>query len=428
MGIEKEEREEGAPMVSALGNIRVVELATMAAAPMAGRLLADWGADVIHVEHPVTGDPWRTWLTQGGVEFPPKLSYHWWENYNRNKRSLSLDISQEKGIEVLHKLIAGADVFLTNRRPYELAKFSLEYDTLSGLNKRLIFGSVTGFGRKGPDKDDPGQDTVGFWARTGFMYQMQQGDSAPPSPGYRTVAAGDKITGMTMACGILLAILARGQSGVGQEVDVSLLNTGIYTQARLALILGGSEELFETEEEYESATRREREDVSPLFVSHKTKDKRWLQLSLAPADRYWPQFCQAMEMADLEKDPRFDSTESRAENQPALFKIITEAIGKRTLAEWEARFGPADLLWSPIKSPKEVLQDPQVLANEYIVPFNHPEFGDIDVIANPIKHSKTPATLRTPAPEFSQHTEEILLELGYTWEDIEQFKTEEIIA
>lgn len=411
-----------------LGNIKVVELATMAAMPMAGRLLADWGADVIHVEHPVTGDPWRTWLTQSGVEFPPKLSYHWWENYNRNKRSLTLDISHEKGQEVLYKLVEDADVFLTNRRPYELQRYDLEYETLSRLNKRLIFGSLTGFGRKGPDKDAPGQDTIGFWARSGFMYQLQQWGSAPPSAGYRTVAAGDKMSGMTMACGILLAILAREQSGVGQEVDVSLLNTGIFALAPLALHLGGYEEIYETQEGYEAGLRREREDVSPLYVSFETKDKRWLQLSLAPADRYWPQFCQAIERDDLELDPRFDSIESRIENQPALFRIIEEALLAKTLAEWTEQFEPFDLLWSPIKSPREVLQDPQVKANDYIVPFNHPEFGDIDVIANPIKHSKTPATLRTPAPEFGQHTEEILLEMGYTWEDIEQLNSEGIIA
>jgi crotonobetainyl-CoA:carnitine CoA-transferase CaiB-like acyl-CoA transferase len=415
-------------MSGPLENMKVVELATMAAVPMAGRLLADWGADVIHIEHPVTGDPWRTWLTQGGVELPDRLSYHWWENYNRNKRSLTLDISHEKGQEVLRKLIGEADVFLCNRRPYEIKRYKLDYETLSRLNKRLIYGSLTGYGRKGPDKDAPGQDTIGFWARSGFMYQMQQGGTAPPSPGYRAVAAGDKVSGMTMACGILLAILAREQSGVGQEVDVSLLNTGIYAQSPLALHLGGYEEIYETQEEYEAGLRKEREDVSPLYISFETKDKRWLQLSLAPPDRYWTQFCQAIEMPELEKDPRFDSIESRMENQPEFFKLIESIFLEKSLAEWIEQLEPFDLLWSPIQSPKEVLQDPQVLANDYIVPFDHPEFGEIDVIANPIKHSKTPATLRTPAPEFSQHTEEILLEMGYTWEDIGELSAEGTIA
>lgn len=415
-------------MDSPLENIKIVELATMAAAPMAGRLLADWGAEVIHVEHPVSGDPWRNWLTQSGVEFPSRLSYHFWENYNRNKRSLTLDVSREKGLEILYKLIEEADVFLTNRRPYELKRYNLEYETLSRLNPRLIFGSLTGYGRKGPDKDAPGMDTLGFWARPGFMYSMQQGDSAPPSPGYRTVAAGDKMSGMTLACGILLAILAREKTDVGQEVDVSLLNTGIFAMAPIALALGGIEQIFETEEEYKQYLRRERNEVSPLYISYETKDKRWLQLSLTPSDRYWPQFCRVMELEDLENDPRFDSNESRMENQPVLFKILEETFSKKTLAEWTERFEPADLLWSPIQSPKEALEDPQVKENNMIVEFDHPEFGKINVIANPIKHSKTPATLRRPAPEFSQHTEEILLEMGYTWEDIEQFKEEEIIA
>jgi len=411
-----------------LGKMRIIELATMAAAPMAGRLLAEWGADVIHVEHPVTGDPWRTWLTQGGLELPPKLGYHWWEYYNRNKRSLALDISREKGMKVLTKLISDADVFITNRRPYELERYNLEYNALSRLNKRLVYASLTGFGRKGPDKDDPGQDTIGFWARSGFMYMLQQEGEAPPSSGYRTVAAGDKVSGMTLACGILLALLAREQSGVGQEVDVSLLNTGIYTQAPLALHLGGFEELSETDEEYETRLRRERTEVSPLHVSFRTKDGRWLQLSLAPSTRYWPQFCQGIEMPELEHDPRFDSIENRMENQPELFQIVEKRFSEKTLEEWSVKLASADLLWSPIKSPKEVLEDPQVKANDYIIPFEHPEFGEVNILANPIKHSKTPATLRTPAPEFGQHTEEVLLEAGYTWEDIETLKEEEIIV
>jgi len=414
-------------MQAPLKDIKIVELATMAAVPMTGRLLSEWGAEVIHIEHPVTGDPWRGWMTQSGNEFPAKLEYHFWENYNRNKKSLTLDISQPKGQEILRQLVKEADVFTTNRRPYEIEKYDLGYETLSQLNKRLIYASFTGFGRKGPDKNAPGQDTIGFWARSGFMYLMQQKGSAPPSPGYRTVAAGDKVSGMTMACGILLAILARQQSGVGQEVDVSLLNTGIYTLAPLALVLGGLEDIFETREEFETALRKEREDVSPLFISFETKDNRWLQLSLAPSDRYWSGFCGAIEMAELEHDPRFESIEQRLENQPALFKILESKFLEKTLAQWAERFEAVELLWTPIKSPEEVLQDPQVDANDYIMPFDHPEFGEIRVLANPIKHSKTPAAIRAPAPEFGQHTEEILLEHGYSWEDIEQFREESII-
>ena len=411
-------------MESPLENIKVIELATMAAAPMAGRLLADWGAEVIHVEHPVSGDPWREWITVAGNELPPGTKYSFWEHYNRNKRSITLDLDQEKGLEVLRKLIEGADVFITNRRPYALKKYNLEYDSLKGLNPRLIFGSLTGYGRKGPDQDLPGHDTLAFWARSGFMYLMQQGDSAPPSAGYRTVAAGDKVNALALACGLILAILARERTGLGQEVDVSLLHTGIYTLAPIALTLGNFEQLFETGEEYEHYLKRERDEVSPLYISFETRDKRWLQLSLAPPDPYWSTFCRAIERAELEKDPRFDTVESRMENQTALFHLLEEVFREKTLAEWKERFDKLDLLWSPIQSPKEVLADPQVIENDMIVPFDHPEFGPIKVMSNPVKLSQAPATIRRRAPEFGEHTEEVLLEMGYSWEDIEQFRAE----
>jgi crotonobetainyl-CoA:carnitine CoA-transferase CaiB-like acyl-CoA transferase len=415
-------------MGSPLENIKVIELATMAAAPMAGRLLADWGAEVIHVEHPVSGDPWRTWITVAGNDLPPDTAYSFWEHYNRNKRSITLDLDQEKGLEVLRKLIAGADVFITNRRPYALKKYNLEYDSLKGLNPRLIYGSLTGYGRKGPDQDLPGHDTLAFWARSGFMYLLQQGDSAPPSAGYRAVAAGDKVNALALACGLILAILVREKTGVGQEVDVSLLHTGIYTLAPIVLTLGNFEQLFETTEEYEKYLRRERNEVSPLYISYETRDKRWLQLSLAPPDPYWSTFCRVIEMEELEKDPRFDSVESRMENQTALFQILEQVFRKKSMAEWKERFDKVDLLWSPIQSPKEVIADPQVIENDIIVPFEHPEFGPMKVIANPVKLSQTPAEIRTRAPEFSEHTEEVLLELGYSWEDIEQFRAKSVIA
>ena len=415
-------------MESPLENIKVIEWATMAAAPMAGRLLADWGAEVIHVEHPVSGDPWREWVTVDGNELPPGTKYSFWEHYNRNKRSITLDLDQEKGLEVLRKLIEGADVFITNRRPYALKKYNLEYESLKGLNPRLIFGSLTGYGRKGPDQDLPGHDILAFWARSGFLYQLQQGDSAPPSPGYRTLAAGDKVNALALACGLILAILARERTGLGQEVDVSLLHTGIFTLAPIALTLGNFEQLFETPEEYEKYLRRERDEVSPLVISYETRDKRWLQLSLAPPDPYWPTFCRAIERAELEKDPRFDTVESRMENQAALFHLLEEVFREKTLAEWKERFDKLDLLWSPVQSPKEVLADPQVIENDMIVPFEHPEFGPIKVVSNPVKLSQAPATLRRHAPEFGEHTEEVLLEIGYSWDDIEQLRACGVIA
>ena len=168
--------------------------------------------------------------------------------------------------------------------------------------------------------------------------------------------------------------------------------------------------------------------MSPLVVCHQTKDERWLQLSLAPSQPYWSGLCRAIERPDLEHDPRFETTEARTENQEALFPIMEEVFRDKTLEEWKPRLTEAGMLWAAIQSPREVVKDPQARANDVFIPFDHPDFGRIEVVANPIKLSKTPATVRTPAPEFSEHTEEVLLELGYSWENIAQFKQQGTIA
>ncbi len=412
-------------MTSALEGIKVVEITTMAAAPMASRLLGDWGAEVIHIEHPVTGDPWRTWI---GKDLPPKLQYHWWENYARNKKSLSLNIKHEKGRAILDRLLGTADVFLTNRRPFELAELGLEYDDVSRLNPRIIYASLTGFGRKGPDKDMPAHDTVGFWARSGFLHLLQEDGAYPPASGYRTVAAGDKLTALGLACGVAIALYAREKTGVGQEVDVSLLHTAIYALAPTVLTLGGIRDHLATDEARERMWRRSREEASPVTIAYRTKDERYLQLSMAPVEPYWQRFCRAINRPDLEEDARFTSAEARIESRDVLRGILEEIFKTKSLAEWRPLLNEARLLWAPIQTPAEVIEDPQVMASGIIVPFEHPELGPIDVVANPVTLSKTPATIRTTAPEFSEHTEEILLACGYSWEDIARLKEDGVIA
>lgn len=416
-------------MTLALEGIKVVEVTTMAAAPMAARLLGDWGAEVIHVENPESGDPWRNWVKMpDGTSLPPEIYYHYWENYNRNKKSVTIDLSQEGGRGILYELLKKADVFITNLRPNEIIKLKLGYGILSNLNPRLIYGSLTGFGKKGPDKNAPVHDTAGFWARSGFLYMLQQDGMAPPSPGFRTLAAGDKLTALSMACGVLLALLVRGQTGVGQEVDISLFHTGIYALVGVALALGPLEQIYGTDMTNTEVPRREREDVSPLVISYETRDGRWLQLSLAPAGTYWPGLCQAIKREELENDPRFNSIESRSQNQTALRQILEEVFRSKTLDEWKIILNEAGLIWAPIQTPREVITDPQARANDIFTTYDHPVYGQIEVVANPIKLSKAPATLRTPAPEFGQHTEEVLLELGYTWNDIALFKQQKVIA
>lgn len=404
-------------MTLALEGIKVIEVATMAAAPMAGRLLGDWGADIIHIEHPLRGDPWRTWLTNNGIPLTPAASCLYWENYARNKKSMTLDISQPRGQEVLLKLTEDADVFLTNMRPYEIAKFNIGYETISRTNSRLIYASLTGGGRNGPEKDAPGHDTVMFWVRSGLMYMMQQNGMPPRSPGTQVLACGDVLTSLGLAGGIILALFMRERTGVGQEVDMSLLHTGIFACAQTAIALGTDEE----------PVRRTREENPPLTNSYETRDGRWLQLSLSPPDTYWSGFCRVIEHEDLEHDPKFESFESRTQNQVALLKILEKTFRLKDFEEWKIRLIEARMLWAPVSKPQEVIHDPQARANDVFIPFDHPTCGHVEEISNPIKLSKAPSTIRTPAPEFGQHTEEILLGLGYKWEEIGQLKQQGVI-
>jgi len=400
----------------ALEGIRVVETAVVYAGPMAGRLLADWGADVIKVEHPIRGDLARSESAKrGGKTIVSDINYRL-ENFNRNKRAITLDLSQDGGREIIYKLLENADVFLSNFRPRELEKFKLEYNTLSQLNPRLVYASVTGYGRKGPDRDLPGYEFTSFFPRSGMLHLFQLPNTPPVQP---PLGLGDNVTAMALVSGIMAALFIREKTGVGQEVDVSLFQTGVHA---LSLHVAGS---LVTGEDLRQVDRK---DITNALVNpYQTKDKRWLFLGISQQDLYWSRFCQAIEREDLENDPRFASFEPRIENHVALFHIMEEVFLSKTLEEWKVRLTEADLPWSPVQNFPEVTADPQAKANDFFVSYDHPTYGHIGGVANPIQLSKAPATMRMPAPELGQHTEEVLLELSYSWDDIIRFKEQGVI-
>ncbi|MBI4283197.1 MAG: CoA transferase [Chloroflexi bacterium] len=407
-------------MAFGLEGIKVIETASVIAGPTAGRFLADWGADVIHIEHPLTGDLLRGDVTRrlgfGGRVIQSDIPYGA-QNVNRNKRGMTLDLSQEAGREVLDKLLDKADVLLSNFRPYELKKFKLEYETLSQLNPRLIQANITGFGKEGPDRDLPAVETAGYFARSGILHVLQM----PGMPPFINPSGwGDCIVGLTVALGIMMALFVRERTGVAQEVDVSLFQTGVFTLAgdiAGALVTG------------QDRQHLDRQDIlNPMVNSYQTKDGKWLKLGMSRAQQYWPRFCRAIEREELEHDPRFESIEARAENHAALFYILEEVFLTRTSEEWKVRLNEVELIWAAVQTLPEVIADPQARANGFFESLNLPIHGPVEVVANPIKLGKTPAAVRTPAPEFNQHTEEILLEHGYTWEDIARFKERSIIA
>jgi len=400
-------------MVLAMEGIRVVELAQLAAAPMAGRLLADLGAEVIHIEHPIRGDTWRGIMASPSGE---SSEVNWnWENYSRNKKSMTVDVFKERGKKIIYKLVENADVFLTNMRPFELEKFGLEYEDLSQVNSKLIYACLTGYGKHGSERDKPGYDHTAYWARSGIAHMMMPNDMPPDC---RLGAFGDNFGGMALALGISTALFVRERTGLGQEVDVSLFHAGVYQLSfhlAQALINGQDQQ------------RVDRKDMpNALMNAYKTKDDRWVLLAILQPDRYWSQLCRAMEREDLEHDSRFETFQSRIENFMALLGVLDDVFQTKTLEEWKDRL--EGIPFSAVQNLPEVIADPQARANDMFVPFDHPVHGNMQMVSTPIKLSKTPATIRKPAPEFGEHTEEILLKHGFTWEDIEKLKQDGVIS
>jgi crotonobetainyl-CoA:carnitine CoA-transferase CaiB-like acyl-CoA transferase len=395
----------------ALAGIKVVEVAQWVAAPAAGALLADWGADVVHIEHPVTGDSMRGLSNVGG------LAVDWlFELDNRNKRSMTLDISRKEGQLVLYKLIEKADVFITSLRPSELERYNLEYAALSRINSRLVYASLTGYGNKGPDKERRGYDVSAFWARSGFMACIKEPDRPPL---YSRGGMGDHTSSIAMACGITTALYARERTGVGQEVDVSLYNTGVWVLSvdmSCALSTG------------EYAPLRRRSETPAMTNVYQTKDNKWIYFVHLQQDPYWSGFCKALGLEHIEKDGKFSSMMPRMMNNDELVALVEQSIAKRTLEEWKPILDEHQLIYAPAQDPTDVAKDEQAWANDFFAEVEHPTLGKMQLVANPIKLSKMPSSIRTTAPQSGQHTEEVLLENGYTWDDIARFKEQGLIA
>lgn len=428
-------------MAFALQGIKVLDVSQVAAVPMAARHLADFGADVIHIEHPTRGDSWRSYqekITITGGRVPSKINSNW-ENYNRNKKSVTIDISREGGQKILYKLVEKTDVFLSNLRPFELKRYNLEYDILGTVNPGLIYGSFSAYGNEGPQHDAPGYDTIAYWSRSGLTQML----SLPGISAFNfRPAQGDNIAALAFALGVVLALYARKATGIGQEVDISLFHTALYqmsydTSEALVTKEDGSDwkgrlpqELIDKAEAATGSLRdavRE-QSLNPLIQGYFTKDGREVLLAMLQSDRFWPGFCNIIERKDLEHDPRFDSVESRAKNHIALYYLLKDIFKTRNFAEWKKRLNEADIPGGPVQNVLEAIDDPQARANGFFQTMKHPVYGNIEVVANPVKLSKTPATIRMPAPEFNQHTEEVLLEAGYTWEQIGQFKQDGLVG
>jgi crotonobetainyl-CoA:carnitine CoA-transferase CaiB-like acyl-CoA transferase len=398
---------------SALEGYRVIDLTQYGVGPTATGLLAQWGAEVIHLESP-QGDIVR----RGPGAKPGESSFNcWWQQPNMNKKSLTLDLDRDEGREVLHKLVATSDVFAANLRPYELEKFKLEYRTLKKINPKIIYAIFNGYGMNGPDKDKPAYDTPTFFARSGLMHLMSGSDDVPVWP---RAGIGDIPTGMYYACGMVVALLARERFGIGQEVYVSLFASGVWS---LPIDMGEALAFHKDGEKVRRETT-----LNPISNSYKTMDDRWILLYNLQSDRYWKPFCRTIERTDLENDPRFDSSVNRAKNNVALIHILDEVFAGQTFEEWKRRLSNSGLVWEPVLKPTEVVNDPQAKSNGFFESFDFPSCGPVELMKPPQRFGETPATFRTQAPELGQHNEELLLELGYSRDDISNLRKKRVIV
>lgn len=394
--------------------VKVVELAQWVFVPVAGALLADWGADVIRIEHP-DGDPYRALATQGigsdsgGVNLSVALA-------NRGKRSLAIDLKKQEGLEVLFQLLETADVFLTNLRPAALRRLGLDADQLREHLPGLVYARGHGFGMKGPDANQAGYDASAFFARGGMADILTPTDRDYPIQ--QRGAMGDRNGGMALAFGISAALLKRHRTGEGSVVDVSLLATAMWML---------SSDLLTALQGQPLPRGGDRAAVpNPLMNTYRTSDGRCIQLVFLQSDRYWADFCRAFSREDLIDDPRFiDLAARRAHCEECVAELDAE-FNKRTFEECKSLLATIDAPWAPVQRVDELLDDPQVVANEYIGQVDLDDGTSYRLPAVPVQFDGRGPTLRR-APELGEHTESILLEMGMPWEQIVQLQTAGVI-
>jgi crotonobetainyl-CoA:carnitine CoA-transferase CaiB-like acyl-CoA transferase len=393
-----------------LEGIRVLEVAMYGFVPSAGAVLGEWGADVVKVEHAVTGDPQRG-LRQTGmlrVEGDPNPNI---EHANRGKRSIGLDMSVAEGKEVLYELARRSDVFLTSFLPDHRQKFGIDVDDIRAVNPKIIYARGSALGPRGAEAVKGGYDMTAFWCRAGTAATItpvgMPGMIAPPGPAY-----GDTISGTNLAGGIAAALLKRERTGEPSVVDVSLLGSGLWSLGHTVALTKHLGRLMESPPPGVHGS-----PINPLVGLYATSDGRYISLVMMQPAKFWADVCRHVELPELADDPRFATVESIAANTADAVDILTKAIATRTLAEWSERFATLGGPWAPVQDTLQAVDDAQIRANEYVL-----RAGELELVANPVQFDVA-APQTAPAPGFAEQTDEILTEIGLDWDRIIELKT-----
>jgi len=394
------------PTESLFSGLKVVDCASFIAGPAATTVLADFGADVIKIEPPGIGDTYR-YLNRIPPN-PPLAEQYSWQVTNRNKRGLCLDLKNPQSAGVIARLARWADVFVTNYPPRVRQSLKVTYEDLAPLNPRLIYADITGFGAAGPEADKPGFDITAYWARSGLMEFTRNAGSPPtiPIPG-----SGDHATAISLYASIVTALYRRERTGEGSSVSTSLIAEGAWaTAAWLQAALDGAKfELLD----------RARPGNPLVGQTYQTADGRWLVMVLVNGDRDWPIFADAIGRADLAADPRFATAKDRAAHAPVLVSELDATFASGPLARWKAALDAARLIYGVSQNAEEIVADPQLYANNILVPIDDGSATPRFTVNSPVTVHQAPKVPPRPAPGLGEHSDEVLRELGFDPAEVE---------
>jgi len=397
-----------------LTGITVVEAAAWTFVPSSGAVLADWGAEVIKVEHPETGDPQRGLVSSGLVAGDVGGANYIIEQPNRGKRSVGIDLAHPDGRAALDRLLEHADVFVTSFLSRVREKFGLDPHTIRTRHPHLVYALGTGQGTRGEEAGKGGYDGSSYFARSGIADALTPHDA--PHLVDQPSGFGDMMGGLALAGGISTALLARERGQQPPIVDVSLLGLGLWNLGFPVVAA----------KLYEGRTMpvHDPENLpNPIARAYyQTADKRHLTLVMLESDRFWPDLCEHLDRPDLIDDPRFRDSVSRRTNNRECIATLREIFGARTLSEWGDRLRTLKGVWAPVRTALEVHDDPQVVANGYLPKVETAEGITLAVAANPVRFNETAASPRSSAPAHGQHTEEVLIEAGLDWDEVIRLK------
>ena len=402
-----------------LEGLRVVDMGHVVAVPCAGCMMADWGAEVIKVE-PISGEMSRKTKRALGKSREVEIggnTVNWAvELHNRGKKGLAVDLKQEAGRQIVYRLVETADIFMTNYLVKALARLKMDYTTLSRINPGIVYGLVTGYGRSGPDKDERGFDITAAWARSGAQHLTSDPNCPPPM---QRGGMMDKTTAAYLVAGMLAALRKKDRTGRGQEVEISLYQAAVWS-----ISLDIQSVLVDEPLPVRDRTRA----ASPLGSNFCTQDDRWIILLNPDFDETWPRFCLAIGRPELANDPRFNTQEAMEQHCEQAVSILDEIFASKKLAEWERRLKENNVVYGRVQTPFEVVADPQAIENHFFTRVAYPGGGEMEMVNTPVKFSEDPASIKAPAPKVGENTDDILLQLGCTREDVARLRADHVIA